>query len=260
MALVKNLSNDIKNLEREISRMKKGGQVSARNTTLCANCKKEGFHQPQDCFELIKNKDKRPPVWISALWRCGKESISNLSNSSNELLQHNANFSPTLKSSLHSSHHPQATGIVDSGATDIYFSTDYPIVNVDRSAPKVTVGTATVQYQKSTGTGELNLPKLPYGFPVTGHIMPGFQHTLIVLGPLCDADYTVAFTSAAVIVRDSWNIPVLTGWRKQSGPRLWRIALQTGESDLPKMPHNANSTTLKACSAYDLPSIWVLQS
>ena len=62
VALVKKLSNDIKNLEREVSRMKKGGQVSASNTTLCANCKKEGFRQPQDCFELIKNKDKRPLV------------------------------------------------------------------------------------------------------------------------------------------------------------------------------------------------------
>ena len=40
VALVKKLSNDIKNLEREISRMKKGGQVSARNTTLCTHCKK----------------------------------------------------------------------------------------------------------------------------------------------------------------------------------------------------------------------------
>ena len=34
VALVKNLSNDIKNLEREISRMKNKGQVSASNTTL----------------------------------------------------------------------------------------------------------------------------------------------------------------------------------------------------------------------------------
>ena len=32
--LVKKLSGDIKNLEREISRLKKGGQFSARNTTL----------------------------------------------------------------------------------------------------------------------------------------------------------------------------------------------------------------------------------
>ena len=67
VALVKKLSGDINNLEREISRLKEGGQVSARNATLCANCKNEGFRQPQDCYDLLKNKDKRPPVWRSAL-------------------------------------------------------------------------------------------------------------------------------------------------------------------------------------------------
>ena len=66
VALVKKHSNNIKNLEREISHRKKGSQASARNTTLCANCKKEAFHQPQDCFELIKSKDKRPPGCRSA--------------------------------------------------------------------------------------------------------------------------------------------------------------------------------------------------
>ena len=40
VAPVKNQSNDIKNLEREIFCIKKGGQVSAKTTTLCANCKK----------------------------------------------------------------------------------------------------------------------------------------------------------------------------------------------------------------------------
>ena len=50
VALVKKLSGDIRNLEQEISRLKKGGQVSARNTTLCANYKKESLHQPQDCY------------------------------------------------------------------------------------------------------------------------------------------------------------------------------------------------------------------
>ena len=154
--------------------------------------------------------------------------MSILSNYSNELLQHNANFSPTLKTSLHSSHirhNLQATGIVDSGATDIYFYADAPIVNVDLSAPKVTVGTATGQSQQSQGTGELNPPNPPSGFPVTGHIIPRFRHTLIGVGPLCDADCTVTFTRAAVIVRDARGIPVITGWREHSGPRLWRIAL-----------------------------------
>ena len=66
VALVKKLSRDIKNLEQEISRLKKGRQVSARNTTLCTNCKKEGFYQPEACYKLLKNKDKCPPGWRSA--------------------------------------------------------------------------------------------------------------------------------------------------------------------------------------------------
>ena len=64
VALVRKHQNEIKNLERELARYKKPGQVIARNPpTLCANCKKEGYHQPQDCYELVKNKDKRPPGW-----------------------------------------------------------------------------------------------------------------------------------------------------------------------------------------------------
>ena len=65
--LVKKQANNLKNLEQELTRLKKN-QVSARNPpTLCANYKKEGYHQPQDCYKLAKNKDKRPPGWRSAL-------------------------------------------------------------------------------------------------------------------------------------------------------------------------------------------------
>ena len=142
-----------------------------------------------------------------------------LSASNNNPLTHTANFSPALISSQYKST-IKATGIIDSGATDIYFSADAPMVNIDHSAPKVTVGTATGQTQSSTGTGELNLPKLPSDFLVTGHIMPGFRHTLIGVGPLCDADCTVTFTRVAVIGRDAQGSPVLTGWQEQSGPRL----------------------------------------
>ena len=133
-----------------------------------------------------------------------------------------------------------------------------PIVNVGLSAPKFKVGTATGQSQQSTGTGELNFPKLPYGFPVTGHIMPGFCHTLIGVGPLCDSDCIVTFTCTAVIVRDPRGIPVLTGWSENSGPRLWRIALQPDKENLPKMPNTAHRTTLEAHSAYNLPSVEAL--
>ena len=104
------------------------------------------------------------------------------------------------------------------------------------ATPKVTVGTDTRQTQRSTDTVKLNLPKLPANFPVIGHIMPGFKHTLIGVGPLCDADCTVTFTSADVLVWDMHGNPVLTGRREQSGPRLWRISLQPDETTLPSMP------------------------
>ena len=68
VSLVKKQNNEINNLERELSRIKKGGQASARNPPiLCDNCKREGYHQPQDCYELAKNKDERPPGRRSAL-------------------------------------------------------------------------------------------------------------------------------------------------------------------------------------------------
>ena len=84
---------------------------------------------------------------------------------------------------------------------DIYLAADAPIVNINLSAPTVKVGTPMGQNQKSTVAGDLNLSHIPSKFPVTEHLMPGFLHTLIGVGPLCDADFTVTFTRKAVIVR-----------------------------------------------------------
>ena len=88
--------------------------------------------------------------------------------------------------------------------------------------------------------------------------MPCFLYTLIGVGPLCDTDCTVPFTSESVIVRDTRVMPVLIGWHQNSGPRLWRIALQLGEDNLPRMPHTANMTKLEAYIAYDLPIVAAL--
>ena len=88
--------------------------------------------------------------------------------------------------------------------------------------------------------------------------MPGFRHTLIGVGTLCDADCAVTFTSKAVIVRDKQGTAVLTGWSESTGPRLWRIYLQPGESDLPSIPNNTKQATLAAYSAYELPSVVAL--
>ena len=65
--IVKKLTKDIKYIERETSRIKKVGQ-SKRDPTLCHHCKKKGYHVPEVCYELVKNKDKRPTGWRNSLW------------------------------------------------------------------------------------------------------------------------------------------------------------------------------------------------
>ena len=85
--------------------------------------------------------------------------------------------------------------------------------------------------------------------------MPGFRHTLVEVGPLCDADFAVTFTHKAVIVRDKQGTAVLIGWREAIGSRLWRISLQPGESNLPSMPKDAKQAALAKYIACDLPRV-----
>ena len=88
--------------------------------------------------------------------------------------------------------------------------------------------------------------------------MDQMGETLIGVGPLCDADCTVTFIRAALILRDARGIPVLTGWRENSGSRLFRIALQPDKENLPKMPNISHRATLEAYIAYNLPIVEAL--
>ena len=150
------------------------------------------------------------------------------------------------------------TAVVDSGASNIYFAKDATICNFDSSAPKVNVGTATGQVQRSTGTAELNLPSLLANFPTKGHVMPSFKHTLLGIGKICDADCKVVFTKEAVVVYNAQQQPILSGWRETTGAKLWRIALSPEKGNLAPIPATATRSTLQAYSAYDLPSVEAL--
>ena len=75
---------------------------------------------------------------------------------------------------------------------------------------------------------------------------------------MCDAKSAVAFTREAVIVRNKQGTAVLAGWREATGPRLWRISLQPGDSNLPSIPNDSKQATLAPYSTYDLPSIAAL--
>ena len=71
VVMVKKLANEIKNIKRETSHLKKTGgsgtsQVNG-DPTLCPHCKKERYNAPDAGFDHTKNKDKRPPIWKSWL-------------------------------------------------------------------------------------------------------------------------------------------------------------------------------------------------
>ena len=85
------------------------------------------------------------------------------------------------------------TAIVDSGASGWYFRTGAPVTNVDRTAAKIRVGTATGQAQQSDASCTLPLPDIPPG--LFGHVMGGFSHHLLGIGNLYDKDCKVVFTT-----------------------------------------------------------------
>ncbi|KAL7536213.1 hypothetical protein ACHAWF_005402, partial [Thalassiosira exigua] len=92
-------------------------------------------------------------------------------------------------------------------------------------------------------------------FPRTGHRMPDFLHSLVGLGPVCDAGYHVTFTANDVIIYKPDNTPVLNGC---NGARLWHINLLPDLDDV--IPHSAphQRASLEAFSAYDLPNVEAL--
>ena len=61
------LTAEVANLTKRLGKNtggKKGGKATnKRSPTTCTNCKKYGFHKPDDCFELEKNLSKRSKNW-----------------------------------------------------------------------------------------------------------------------------------------------------------------------------------------------------
>lgn len=135
------------------------------------------------------------------------------------------------------------TAILDSRATSFYFNKDAPVTNVDPHGNPM---------------AQRRLPNLPQDFPRTGHVMEGFQETLLGLGPICDADCQVTFDRWTVTIRDRHGRPILWGWRETCKPKLWRINLRPGNATRLSHDDGAERASLAAHSAYDLPSVCAL--
>jgi hypothetical protein len=92
---------------------------------------------------------------------------------------------------------PDTTAIADSGASDFYLTPAAPVININPSAAKVTVGDAaggSKHCSSAQADIQLDLPSR------NAKIMPSFQHNLLGIGKLCDNDCKVVFDKTAVTV------------------------------------------------------------
>ena len=82
---------------------------------------------------------------------------------------------------------------MDSGATHLYIAPTAPHGPPDTSAATIKVGTANGKVETLAEKATLPIPQLAADFHTRGYIMPYFTNTLIDVGPICDANYTVVF-------------------------------------------------------------------
>ena len=131
---------------------------------------------------------------------------------------------------------------------------------MDPTALHIRVGTASGQSITSASTCDILIPQLPSYLPTTGHAMPGFQDNLVVVGPMCDDNFTVTFSKHAVNIYSHTGTPIIISWRETDIPRLWRMYLLPNTEGMPPLssaPYS-HKTELQDFSAYDLPSVEAL--
>ena len=100
---------------------------------------------------------------------------------------------------------------MDSGATHLYIAPNEPYGKLNTTAKKIRVGTANGQVATSTATATLHIPQLAADFPTKGYIMSSSTNTLIGVGPICDANFTVLFRKEDVIVMSPDSKTILQG-------------------------------------------------
>jgi hypothetical protein len=138
-------------------------------------------------------------------------------------------------SSPSSSSGPPALLIADSGSTGNYVSSNFPVLNVIPTNKPIHITIPDGSTLTSTHEGILDFPLLsPAARHV--HIFPALHHcSLLSIGQLCDAGYTVTFDATIMQVSDMHQTVLLTGQRSHD-TGLWHVPMPT------PIPHVAHHT------------------
>ena len=115
---------------------------------------------------------------------------------------------------------PDKTGIVDSGEINLYIAPNAPYGKIDTTENQTRVRTANGQVESSTAMAALPISKFNADFPTKLYIMPTFTNTLIVVGPIFDANFTVVFRKEDITVMSPQGKPIIQVWREDKFPRL----------------------------------------
>jgi hypothetical protein len=123
------------------------------------------------------------------------------------------------------------TGIVDTGASGIYFTKHTLVNHRNTSAPSIHVGTADGTIACSSASTQLKLTNLPPSAR-QGHVMPSFTRTLVGIAPLCDANLTVVFTKHDVKAINHNGATILEGWHDPGGAKDWHFPIPLNKQKL----------------------------
>jgi hypothetical protein len=137
--------------------------------------------------------------------------------------------------------------IADTGATANYVSIRCPVINKRPTKNPIRISNPNGQVMTSTHEAELDIPVLRLDAR-RAHIVPDLHHcSLVSMGVLCDAGYTVTFDAQRMHVLDN-DICVLTGTR-YAPTGMWHIDASTSSDLLRQKPqaqaNKLGGTTIK---------------
>ena len=136
-----------------------------------------------------------------------------------------------LKNDLTPTETGPPTIIADSGASATYLSTDCPVNNERITDDPITITNPNGESMPSDRIGDLDLPLRPAA--LKAYIVPALKNcSLLSMGAVCDAGYTIEFTADSMKILDEGKC-VVTGQRRHD-TGMWHINLP------PKPVHFAN--------------------
>jgi hypothetical protein len=126
---------------------------------------------------------------------------------------------------------PHETAIVDYGCTGHFLLVNTPCLNKIKSQNLLTVRLPNGATMESSHTTALDIPELNTAASIV-NAFPGMaNHSLILVGQLCNEGYTVTFKNASVTICDPQEFQILSGARDLD-TGLWRINLRKDNQQL----------------------------